>query len=231
MKKLVIGNWKMNGTVDLLNNFIEIMNNDNFVIALPFHLICLAKSLNNTARIAAQNCSVYNGNGAYTGEISAQMLKESGVEYVIVGHSERRKLFNDSSEIINQKLANCVSAGLKIVYCVSELYRNQIKDELKNIDIDIVIAYEPVSAIGTGVVPTLEEVEATIDDIKDCFGPTEAIKFLYGGSVSKLNIRAISEISNVDGVLVGGASLTASEVGAMLNEIESPLCQWTPDSS
>jgi triosephosphate isomerase len=224
MKKLIIGNWKMNGGVDLLNSFIELMNNEGFVIALPFHLICLARHLNNNARIAAQNCSVYGGNGAYTGEISAQMLRESGVEYVIVGHSERRTLFGETAATINRKIANCVEARIGIIYCVSESYQKQIIDDLRGIDesvSEMMVAYEPVSSIGTGIVPTPDKIETAVKNIRYCFETSNNIKpskFLYGGSVSRANIDTLAKIQhNVDGFLVGGASLSANEIREMLD--------------
>ncbi|MDR1488551.1 MAG: triose-phosphate isomerase [Holosporales bacterium] len=213
MKKLIIANWKMNGNTELVRQFADILNNKNFVLAPPFPLISIAKYLNSNAIIAAQDCSIYNEKGAYTGEISAKILKESGAEYVILGHSERRKFFNESAEILNKKLTNAKNAGLEVIFCVSEAYEQQLK-EVDNIN-NLIIAYEPVSAIGTGIIPAAEEVNSILGEIKLIAG--SGIKTLYGGSVSSNNIADFFNLKNLDGVLVGGASLNRTEVEHMCN--------------
>lgn len=214
MKKLIISNWKMNGTIDLMEQFLDFGQSDNFILALPSPLIALCKSLNNEIKIAAQDCSIFAGTGSYTGEVSAELLKKYGADYVIIGHSERRAHLNESSRIINSKIKNAIAANLTTIYCVSESYESQIKCDL--IDIHdyskIIFAYEPVSAIGTGNVPSISEISSVTKNIKL---QTNAV-VLYGGSVSSKNISEILEIEYVGGVLVGGASLKHNEVNAML---------------
>ncbi|MDR2075159.1 MAG: triose-phosphate isomerase [Holosporales bacterium] len=211
-KKLIIGNWKMNGSISLLHDFSEILDKENFIIALPYPLIPFAKSINPNVKIAAQDCSIFRGKGAYTGEISADMLKEFGAEYVIVGHSERREFFNESGSIINKKVKNALLAELKIIYCVSENFENQIKNDLEGVDTNIIMAYEPISAIGTGITPSTDDVFAVTTRIKNLWDT----KILYGGSVNSSNISDFLGIENVNGVLVGGASLKLDEVKSML---------------
>ncbi len=203
----------MNGSPSLLRDFEHILKSPNFVLGLPFPLIALARHLNKNAKIAAQDCSVMAGNGAYTGEVSADMLKECGVEYIIIGHSERRAIFHETSETINNKIKNAVGSKVRVIYCVSEEFENQIENDLKGIDhSQLIIAYEPVSAIGTGLTPSIEDIDAAISKIKQ---HTDGA-VLYGGSVSGSNIASIISIGVLDGVLVGGASLKIGEVVKML---------------
>jgi triosephosphate isomerase len=182
-------------------------------------------------KLGAQNCS-YAQNGAYTGEISADMLKDIGLEYVILGHSERRSLFGETNEIVNKKAKLAISKGLKVIICVGEnlLERKEnrtfevIKSQLINcidgLDFNyLVIAYEPVWAIGTGNTATpeqVEEVHAFIrkvisENLSTCgqeeFSIENDIRILYGGSVNSTAIEGLMKCENVDGGLVGGASL------------------------
>jgi triosephosphate isomerase len=211
-RKLIIGNWKMNGSISLLRDFSDILNEGNFIVALPYPLIPLAKSMSVNAKIAAQDCSVFSGMGAYTGEVSADMLRECGAEYVIIGHSERRKFFNETSDFINKKIKNALLAELKVIYCVSENFEDQIKNDLEEVRTDVTIAYEPVSAIGTGITPSPDEVSLVVNQIKSL----RLTKVLYGGSVNSDNIFDFLAIENIDGVLVGGASLKPDEMKGML---------------
>jgi triosephosphate isomerase len=218
-KKLVIGNWKMNGSEKLLRDFVPILQSQNFILALPYQLIPILKSLNANSKISAQDCSFFKDNGSYTGEISARMLKDCGAEYVIVGHSERRKFFNETSDIINKKIQNALEADLITIFCVNENFREQIKNELKGISNKegLIIAYEPVTAIGTGVIPDLLEISSKIAQIKEIGN----FKVLYGGSVNSNNVSQLLKIERIDGILVGGASLFIKEIE---NIIEIAKC-------
>jgi triosephosphate isomerase len=214
-RKLIIANWKMNGSISLLNDFFDILSAENLIIAIPYPLIAFAKLNNANAKIASQDCSIFKGNGAYTGEVSADMLREFGAEYIIVGHSERRMFLKETSEIINKKIKNSLSAGLKIIYCVNEDFKNQIKTELEGGEerSNIMVAYEPMSAIGTGVTPSVEEIALTVVSIKNL----AKCEVLYGGSVTSKNISDFMGIEGINGVLVGGASLKIYEVRSMLS--------------
>lgn len=232
--KLFVANWKMHKTVkealNFLNDFIpavEKIKDREIGIAPTF--ICLesvGKAIKNTnIKLCAQNV-FYEKKGAYTGEISPVMLKDLNVEYVIIGHSERRKYFNETDEIVNRKIKSCIEEYLKVIFCIGETLEerqsNKTFDVLKRqiekgvediINPDyIVIAYEPVWAIGTGIVATesqIEEAHGFIKErLKNLYGErAQAIRILYGGSVSPENIYSIMNTENVDGVLVGGASL------------------------
>jgi triosephosphate isomerase len=212
--KLIIANWKMNGSISLLRGFSDVLKAKNFIIALPYPLITIAKSMNLNAKIAAQDCSIFNGNGAYTGEISAEMLKEFGAEYVIIGHSERRRFLNETSETINRKIKNALDSETKIIYCINEDFEDQIKMELEGVKekANIIVAYEPVSAIGTGITPSVEEISLAVHNIKNLVDAD----VLYGGSITSKNICDFISSENIAGVLVGGASLKVDEVKRML---------------
>ena len=214
MKKLIIGNWKMNGNISLVDAFTDSIHHENVVIGLPSIFIAYTHLKNMKLKIAGQDCSIYKENGAHTGEISANMLKESGAEYVIIGHSERRATSAfDSIPNILKKLNNAIDSGLIPVLCVDENYETLLDDETKKIlkenKDNVILAYEPLSAIGTGIVPTCEEIQNVIATIKEKFF---GIKTLYGGSVNSKNSKDILDIESLDGVLIGGASLKLSEL-------------------
>lgn len=224
--KLLGGNWKLNSsmkTFDIIGGFKECFfsGNDTF-LAVPFPYIKTAREVfPEFIKVGAQDCSRFK-DGAYTGEVSAAMIKEMGAEYVIVGHSERRRWFNETSEVIASKIRNAGDEGLNVVVCIGEtlenresgeyldVIRNQIyslKPELSQ-RIGIDIAYEPVWAIGTGQVPTEDQIKETFRHIKRWL---KEIKFcgrvVYGGSVSMLNCQTISVMEDVDGFLIGTSSL------------------------
>ncbi|MFN3406154.1 MAG: triose-phosphate isomerase [Caldimicrobium sp.] len=238
-KKLFIGNWKMNGTIKEAKEYFErfltflIGNNmqDRVIgIAPPFTSLYYVSSLLKGTNIVlcAQNAH-FEEKGAYTGEISPVMLKELGVQYVILGHSERRHLFGESDELINKKIKGVLNHGLIPILCVGETLKEreegttfqrieiQLKagltferELLKN---RLIIAYEPVWAIGTGKNATPEQAEEVHSFIRelltDALGKEVAqeIPILYGGSVTPQNVEELIKMSNIDGVLVGGASL------------------------
>lgn len=221
MNKLLIANWKMNGDIGLLNEFKNVMNAPNLILALPYPLIPIAGQLCGDAKIASQDCSVYPGHGAYTGEISADMLRNLGATYIIVGHSERRNLMHETSEAIRSKIKNALIAGHKVIYCVSEKFEQQINNDLISIDdkSDIMVAYEPISAIGTGATPVPQDIDNTAKKLHKILGT----KVLYGGSVTSKNIMEFCSLESIDGVLVGGAGLKISEVEAMLLQIQNSI--------
>ncbi|MEJ5227846.1 triose-phosphate isomerase [Thermodesulfovibrio sp.] len=234
LQKFIVANWKMNKTigeaVDFLSQFIpsvEGIKDREIGIAPTFLCIeTVGKALKNTnIKLCAQNV-FYENKGAYTGEVSPSMLKDAEVEYVIIGHSERRKYFHETDEIINKKIHASLKEKLKVIFCIGETLEErklektkeileiQIKGGLKNIEHveALTIAYEPVWAIGTGVVATEEQIkEAHLfirEKLRDIYGEiANEIRILYGGSVSPENIKSIITLDNVDGVLVGGASL------------------------
>ncbi len=232
--KFCVANWKMHKTlaeaVDFINQFLPLVEgiNDREIGIAPTFLCIdsVGRKLKNTnIKLCAQNV-FYENQGAYTGEISPLMLKDMGVDYVIIGHSERRKYFYETDEIINKKIKACIGQNLKVIFCIGEtieerksnktfeVLKRQIQKGVEGIDNPepIVIAYEPVWAIGTGVVATEEQIKETHAFIREMlvnlFGSgSDRIRILYGGSVTPENIKSIMTIENVDGVLVGGASL------------------------
>ena len=222
MKKLIIANWKMNGSKKLFDEFVQEIAHEQLILAVPCVLVGHSLSADKKFAIAAQDCSVFNGYGAKTGEVSAQMLFDFGVRYVILGHSERRVHMFDSIEHIYQKMQNCINSNLKIIFCVDENYQNLIDEKTNALLLanqnDIIIAYEPVSAIGTGVLPTLIEIEGALASIKNQYPD---IKTIYGGSVNSANIQSILSIEKTDGVLIGGAGLKIDEMRYVLNSVDA----------
>jgi triosephosphate isomerase len=215
--KLVIGNWKMHGDVKLLDDFIRSFENTDVILGLPNIFIWYARHMSKKLKIASQDCSIFNEFGKYTGEISCRMLADAGVRYSIIGHSERIALKFDSSESVFKKISNAVESGLTAVFCVDENYDNfidartefLINDKHKN----IIIAYEPISAIGTGNPQSVLDISNNISKIKEKFADVSVI---YGGSVTSKNAAEILNCPGVDGVLVGGASLSISEMNFIM---------------
>ena len=240
-KPFFAANWKMNHSEREAVAFIEkflILARDieperaDVVIAPPFTSIAAARDRleGSAVNLAGQNCH-WEKAGAFTGEISPLMLKESGCAYVILGHSERRHQFMENDETVNQKLKAALAAGLKPILCVGERLEEREADRtfsivemqltLNAVDIgperlgEITIAYEPVWAIGTGKTATPRQAEDVHKFIRDFLAGNYGddisgkTRILYGGSVKVDNIRALMECENIDGALVGGASLDA----------------------
>lgn len=224
MAKLVIGNMKMNLTLDNIKDYLKgFRKNENVVICpssiyIPYFL---------EYKVGIQNVSDKEM-GAYTGEVSCKQCQSLGISYAILGHSERRDYFKESNELINDKVKECLKNGLKVVLCVGEkkdedaktVIFEQIKCCLKmveNID-DVIIAYEPIWAIGTSVTPTNEQIKEVTEYIKQLIriSYNKEIKVLYGGSVSEKNIEELTKIPNVDGFLVGGASTKIDEFNKII---------------
>jgi triosephosphate isomerase len=240
-KNIVAGNWKMNKTfpegVELIQQIVnqsDVVKNVELIIAPPFILTAEASKIikDSAVKLGAQNCSNYK-EGAYTGEISASMLKSVGTEYVILGHSERRKYFKETNEIINEKIKLNLEIGLKPIVCCGEVLaerekeehfqvvNKQIKEMFEGMNAEnmknIIIAYEPVWAIGTGKTATPEQAQQMHlfirEKIKNSYGSQIAndISILYGGSCKPSNAKELFANPDVDGGLIGGASLKASD--------------------
>lgn len=238
-KKLIIGNWKMNMTNSEAKSLLNALKltvdtkNKDVAVAVPFTDMSVAFDILKDTEIAlaAQNMH-YATCGAYTGEISAEMLKDFDVKYSIIGHSERRTNFYETDEIVNKKIKCAIENNIIPVVCVGEtleernenIHLDKIKMQVKNalLDIDemfitkVVIAYEPLWAIGTGLTAKKEEAEEICSFIRytiaEKYGidASENTRILYGGSVNEENAKEILSMPNIDGALVGGASLKAS---------------------
>ncbi|HDY72744.1 MAG TPA: triose-phosphate isomerase [bacterium] len=215
MKKLIVANWKCNPTTlnqakKLFNSIkkgLGVVKNTKVIICPPFvYLGELAKS-KRAISLGAQDC-YFQEKGAFTGEISAVMLKDLGCDYVILGHSERRKYFSETNNFINKKLKSALDKGLKPILCIDSA--SQIKQCLKGILKEkVIIAYEPIWAIGTGKVPSPAQAKSFNVKIKKLV--TKNTIVLYGGSVNAENVGGFITKSGFNGVLVGGASLKPKE--------------------
>lgn len=246
MRKVIIaGNWKMNKTVSESVEFIEKLKKEELdkevecVVCAPFiSLERLSVASKNTAiKLGAQNVSQYD-NGAYTGEISTSMLKDLNMEYVILGHSERRQYFLETNEVINQKVQKVLSSKMTPILCVGEtleeresgkmndVIATQIKEGLANLSFEqakgVVVAYEPIWAIGTGKTATSDQANEMAmfirKQLRKLFQDVaEDISILYGGSVKPNNIKEIMVQSDIDGALVGGAALKVDSFAELVN--------------
>lgn len=229
MKKLVVGNLKANLLMTDIGDYIFNINtnlSDNHNIVICPSYIHIPFFASEKFVLGAQDVSIYD-NGSYTGEITSEQLKLSNVKYVIIGHSERRELFDEKENIIKLKLKQCFKNNLIPILCVGETKEDKLSNRTTQIlrrtlletlngfskeDLSkLVIAYEPIWSIGTGITPTIKEIEETISFIKDIIRSAYKVdvKVLYGGSVKEENIYKIKEVSNLDGLLIGGASNNA----------------------
>lgn len=245
-KTIIAGNWKMNKTPAEAKALIEEMKPllsktkwCEMVLCVPFTDIQAAVKAAKGSKIAigAENMH-FEKSGAFTGEISADMLKELGVKYVIIGHSERRQYFNETDEACGKKVQVALENGLRPILCVGEsltereqdvtmeVIRKQIKIALQNVAVEdikkVVIAYEPIWAIGTGKTATTEQAEEVCKGIRECIAEmydtdtAEAVRIQYGGSVNAGNAAELFAQPDIDGGLVGGASLKA-DFGKVVN--------------
>lgn len=237
-RPLVVANWKMNGSLadnkEWFTQFLSVQQPDiDIVVAPSFIYMAQAEQYLVPSTIAwgAQDVSA-ESNGAFTGQVSAAMLKDFGAKYVIVGHSERRSLCQESDELVAKKAKAAITAGLNVIVCVGETLEqrnsnktqdrvakqlNTVLELCKNEDLEkLVIAYEPIWAIGTGVVATPEQAEEVHDflrgQVRNCTSVEVAdrIRIIYGGSVKPDNAKDLFTKSNIDGGLIGGASLDAT---------------------
>jgi len=245
-KKVIAGNWKMNMLPNEAMAFIEgiapLVKNTKHEVILCVPYIDLFYSLltvqGTNIKIGAQNMH-WEEKGAYTGEVSGKMLKSLGVEYVIIGHSERRQYFAETDETVNKKIKSAFDNELKPIVCVGEtleqresgktekIITNQTKfalDGLTNEQVkNTIIAYEPIWAIGTGKTATSEDannsIKAIRNKIKELYGSevSEEVIIQYGGSVKPSNAKELFETSDIDGALVGGASLKVEDFEKIIN--------------
>lgn len=233
-KKIVVANLKMSMNTSDINIYlksIKNLNNKNVVICPTS--IYIPYFLKQHFYVGIQN--VYKEDlGAYTGEVSPLQAYTMGVRYVILGHSERRNYFKETNELINEKIKACLKNNLKVILCIGEskeekdllktkrVLKKQLVTCLDGVDIkNVIIAYEPIWAIGTKVTPTNLEIGDTISFIKDVVYElkSDTIKVLYGGSVNEKNIKELNTISNVDGFLVGGASTDFNKFKVIIEEV------------
>ncbi len=244
-RKIVAGNWKMNMTpsqaVALCDELKDLVKSDtvDVVYCVPaIDIVPVVEAVKGTnVEVGAENM-YFETKGAYTGEISADMLVDAGVKYVIIGHSERRDYFKEDDALLNKKVKKAFEAGLTPILCCGETLeqremgitldwiRMQIKSDLVGITADqvasMVIAYEPIWAIGTGKTATTEQAQEVCKAIRDCIAEiygtatAEAVRIQYGGSVNAQNAAELFAQPDIDGGLVGGASLKA-DFGKIVN--------------
>jgi triosephosphate isomerase len=234
---------------DLLNEIvsknIQLSEDQQAVFAVPFPYLLLTKEKiknSNNFFVAAQNCYTKES-GAFTGEVSAAMLSSIGIKYVIIGHSERREYFSEDNQILAQKVDVCLKNNLKPIFCCGEsleirekgsqnqFVENQLKETLFHLDASaisgFVIAYEPIWAIGTGKTATADEAQEMHAYIRNAFAEkygnhvAQSISILYGGSVKANNAKEIFGKPDVDGGLVGGASLNGNEFSEIIQSLKS----------
>lgn len=237
---VIAGNWKMNKnpseTKDFIKRIIDVVNNNKVKVILCVPFIDLPEALisakNSKVLIGAQNCH-FEKNGAFTGEISPSMLKSMGVEYVIIGHSERRNYFNEDDKIVNKKVKAALESGLSVILCVgesleqrelnvtSEVISSQIKRGLYEVDKSdmkrVIIAYEPIWAIGTGRTASPNAANEVCSLIRKIIGDlydietSEHLIIQYGGSMNSKNAKDLLSMHNIDGGLIGSSSLDSDE--------------------
>ena len=245
-KKIIAGNWKMNMLPNEAMDFIQELTplvkdtKNEVILCVPYTdlFYALLHVQGTNIKIGAQNMH-WEEKGAYTGEVSAPMLKSIGVEYVIIGHSERRQYFAETDETVNKKIKSALAHGLKPIVCVGEtleqresgqteqIVTSQVEKAFEGIPTSelekITIAYEPIWAIGTGKTATKEDANSTIMQIRkklaEMYGQNEAngVIIQYGGSVKSANAKELFEMSDIDGGLVGGASLKSEEFAKIVN--------------
>lgn len=245
-KKIIAGNWKMNMLPDEAINFVQeltplVKNSEaEVILCVPYtDLFYVLLNVQDTnIKVGAQNMH-FEDTGAYTGEVSGKMLKSIGVEYVIIGHSERRQYFAETDETVNKKVKSAFANGLKPIVCVGETIEQREQglafdvitkqtrlalegltpEQVKN----TIIAYEPIWAIGTGKTATADDANDAIkkirEEIKNIYGDetSENVIIQYGGSVKSSNANELFNKSDIDGGLVGGASLKADEFSKIVN--------------
>lgn len=246
-KPIIAGNWKMNNTkaeaeelITALKPLVKDVTRTDVVVCVPFTCIEKVKKLvkGSKIKVGAQNVA-WADKGAFTGEISAAMLKEVGAEYVIIGHSERRQYFGETDKSVNMRLMQALKNELKPIVCVGEtldernggktetVLRAQLEGGLEGISAEdmknVVIAYEPVWAIGTGVTATAEQANTTIKFIRKTLAKmftrpvANKVRIQYGGSMNAKNASELMAMSDIDGGLIGGASLKAEDFSKVVH--------------
>lgn len=245
--KIIAGNWKMNGThsenaerMEKMKDLISV-GEDRVIVFPPYISLCTAQRILTGSGIAygAQNVHC-QASGAYTGEISVPMLKDLGTEYCLVGHSERRLYFGEKGVFLEKKLTALMDAGIIPILCIGEtleqreggffdgVLERQLREALDDIPLinkeNFILAYEPVWAIGTGKTATPEDADHTMGMIRSILkdmGLPKSLHILYGGSAKPENAKALLEKENINGLLIGGASLEPQSFAAMVNWRES----------
>ena len=249
-KKVIAGNWKMNNNLSESQNLISKLSaglssekiNCDVIICPPYTSLQEVSSLtrNTVMKLGAQNMH-YEESGAYTGEISASMLKSVGCEYVILGHSERRTIFGENDSLINRKIKKALQSNLKPIFCIGEtlqeresgvtkdVIKRQVVDGLKEISLNeltgIIVAYEPVWAIGTGKTATPAQAEEVHEFIREIISglynkdAAENLIIQYGGSVKPDNAAELMSQKDIDGALVGGACLKADSFISIIKSV------------
>ena len=244
--KVIVGNWKMNmlpnETLEYIDSFSKLIKNseNEVILCVPyidlFYALMAAQGTN--IKIGAQNMH-FAENGAYTGEVSGKMLKAIGVQYVIIGHSERRQYYAETDESVNKKIKAAFDNGLLPIVCVGETLEQRENGEAEKVITtqtqkaleglegnkikDVIIAYEPIWAIGTGKTATSDDANNAIKSIRNkissLYGKDigESVIIQYGGSVKSSNAKELFETSDIDGGLVGGASLKPDEFAKIVN--------------
>ena len=245
-RKVIAGNWKMNmlpnEAIDYIQAFEPMVRDSKaeIVLCVPYTdlFYCLLNTQGTNIKIGAQNMH-FAETGAYTGEVSGEMLKSIGVEYVIIGHSERRQYYGETDETVNKKIKTAFECELKPIVCVGETLEQREAGETKNIITtqtrlaleglskeqvkNTIIAYEPIWAIGTGKTATSEDANNSIksirEEIKRIYGEdvSNEVIIQYGGSVKSSNAKELFSTSDIDGGLVGGASLKPEEFSKIVN--------------
>ncbi len=242
-KPIIVGNWKMNKTCKETVEFIKAVEgklNDSctYGVAAPFTALKDATATAKNLIIAAENCH-YEESGAYTGEVSIPMLRELGVTHCIIGHSERRQMFAETDETVNKKVRKLFESGITPIMCIGEteaqfdaketeaVIRRQLDEGLKDLRADcvagMVIAYEPIWAIGTGKSATKEIAQECChivrDEVAKLYGKEVAdkVRIQYGGSVKPENIKEYMAMEDIDGALIGGASLKVDSFLAIVD--------------
>ena len=245
-KKIIAGNWKMNMTpseaVELINTLKPLVQTEEADVVFCVPAIDIIPAVEaakgSNIQIGAENL-YYEEKGAFTGEISPEMLTDAGVKYVVIGHSERRQYFNETDETVNKKVKKALAYDITPIMCVGESLEEREAEKTKEIVKDqtmkglegltneqvssLVIAYEPIWAIGTGKTASSQDANEVIayirEVVKDMYSEevSEEVRIQYGGSVKPSNVEEIMNESDIDGALVGGASLEASDFTALVN--------------
>ncbi len=242
-KHMIAGNWKMNGTLDSISEILKIDKLCNgyevdIALCVPNTIISKAnETISHTKLIiGAQNCH-HDESGAYTGDVSAKMLKDAGAKIIIVGHSERRQIYKETNEIVNKKAVSIIKSALQTIICIgeteeeknmgltNEIVCTQLENSMPSIsdENNTVIAYEPIWAIGTGRIPTIKEIEVVHKELRSLVSRIKGMdtankmRILYGGSVKPNNAKDIFDLDDVDGALVGGASLKSDDFMGIIN--------------
>ena len=247
-KPIIAGNWKMYklvadsvATALALRPLVANANHCEVVLAPVYTALkTVADRLEGSnIQVAAQDCSTETKHGAHTGEVAADMIRDAGATHVIVGHSERRQFYGDTDEVVGRKTGAALAAGLKVIVCVGEMLEERDRGEAETVverqlggalrgltasDLDrIIVAYEPVWAIGTGRTATPEQAQEMHAFVRRVFTQRfsreagDALRILYGGSVKPDNIAGLMQKADVDGALVGGASLEAESFARIVN--------------